>query len=161
VKVGFRPELSREVEEFDKKRENNPIDKAPQPNIDIENIQSKNLLLPDLKIMQNLVFAPPPISLPSPISVASLPNFPLIPNLAPISNINIAPIPNVNIAPIPNVNIAPIVSPNIQPRGLVPNLNLQVPMVVNLNGGGNRNRGGGGGNFGGGNFGGGGGFGGY
>ena len=66
TKVGFRPELDREVEEFDESKVTTLKSKAPQPNVDIDDINSDNILLPNLNMMQNMVFAPPPMAPPAP-----------------------------------------------------------------------------------------------
>ena len=173
TKVGFRPELDREVQEFDESKITTLKSKAPQPNIDIENIDADKLLLPNLNVMQNMVFAPPPIAPPSPppgldLMVTPAIQTPIIPALPVVSNINVAPnvadISRVNVPvqpaaqPLTPVNTPPVVSPRINiGRINVPNL-APISNIGGNRGGGNR--GGGGGNFGGGGFGG-GNFGGY
>jgi hypothetical protein len=161
TKVGFRPELDREVEEFDESKVTTAKSKAPQPNIDIDDISSDNILLPNLNMMQNMVFAPPPIAPPAPPAGQELlatPAIatPIIPVLPAIQNINVVPDTQAiaqAAAPAPTgqqQNAVPVVSPNISLRRTnIPN----VSPVANLGriGGGNNF---GGGGFGGGNFGG-------
>ena len=149
TKVGFRPELEREVEDFDEQKVKPLKSRSPQPNVDIDNIEADKILAPNLQIMQSLIFAPPPIAPPSApineqLSLVPIVNTPVIPIVTPQN------IPT-NLEVVSPVNVA---SQNISPR-----INLAPIRIPNVTFGGNNN--GGGNNFGGGGFGGGGNFGGY
>ena len=171
TKVGFRPELKREVEEFDKKDIKTQVTEAPQPDIDIEQINAGNALMPSLEAMKNLVFAPP-IAPTLPLAAETI--TPLFGGTPVIQTPMVqAPAIQTPIIQTPAMQTPVTPAVGLPATNLTPNLNLEVPMVTNVNnislevpmvrlGGGNTNRGGGGGGgFGGGMGGGGGGFGGY
>lgn len=149
TKVGFRPELEREVEDFDEQKVKPLKSKSPQPNIDIDNIEADKILAPNLQIMQSLIFAPPPIAPPSP---------PISEQLSLVPNVNTPVIPIVTPQNIPT-NLEVVSPVNVASQNISPRINLAPIRIPNVTFGGNNN--GGGNNFGGGGFGGGGNFGGY